>query len=146
VRDQLNVSGTGWIYAESDQPIVGLEIFGNVVSGGLAGLPAFLAKRDGLAFSHFDSSSEWWTGVALANPNSSAANVTLRAYDQSGSQVGSSVITLPANGQRAFQVRDQLNVSGTGWIYAESDQPIVGLEIFGNIHSGQITGVTGVLP
>ncbi len=146
VKDQLSVSGTGWIAVESDQLIFGLEIFGNIASGGLAGLAAFTTLRDNTVFSHFDTTADWWTGIALANPNSSSASVTLAAYDQSGTQTGSSTITLPANGQKAFQVKDQLGVSGTGWISAKSDQPIVGLEIFGNIHTGQITGVVGVLP
>jgi hypothetical protein len=60
--------------------------------------------------------------------------------------IGTSTITLPANGQKFFQVKDQLGVTGTGWINAISDQPIVGLELFGNVATGQITGMGGVLP
>ncbi len=143
----LSVSGTtGWIRVESDQPLVGLEILGSVTSGGLAGLVAATVVRNNLAFSHFDTTAAWWTEIALANPNDTSANVTLTAYNQSGTTIGSSPITLPANGQKFFQVKDQLSVSGTGWINAISDQPIVGLEIFGNIANGQITGMGGAFP
>jgi hypothetical protein len=130
----------------SDQFIVGLEIFGSVTSGGLAGLGAAVALRDNLAFSHFDSTAVWWTGIALANPNSSSAIVTLTGFNQSGAQIGSSTISLPANGQKAFQVGSQLGVSVTGWILISSSRPIVGLEIFGNVSTGQITGIGGVSP
>ena len=143
----LSVSGTtGWIRVEADQFIVGLEILGSITSGGLAGLVASNAVWNNLAFSHFDTTAAWWTGIALANPNDSSASITLTAYDQSGTGIGNSTITLPANGQMFFQVKDQMSVSGTGWINAISDQPIVGLEIFGNIATGQITGLGGVLP
>ena len=143
----LSVSGTiGWIRAEADQFIVGLEILGSVTSGGLAGLVASNAGWNNLAFSHFDTTAAWWTGIALANPNGTSANITLTAYDQSGTGIGTSTITLPANGQKFFQVKDQMGVSGTGWINAISDQPIVGLELFGNVATGQITGLGGVLP
>jgi hypothetical protein len=143
----LSVNGTaGWIRVESDQFIIGLEILGSVSSGGLAGLVAPTTVRNNLAFSHFDTTSAWWTEIALANPNATSASVTLTAYNQSGTPIGSSTITLPANGQKLFQVKDQLGVSGTGWIYAISDQPIVGLELFGDVASGQITGIGGVFP
>jgi len=143
----LNVSGTGWIEIVPDRRLIGLEIFGNITSGGLAGLNPYRLPSNILVFSHFDSTADWWTGIALANPNSSSASVTLTAFNQSGTQLGSSNITIPANGQKAFQVSDPtiLNVSGTGWIYVESDQPITGLEIFGNINTGQITGVPGAI-
>jgi hypothetical protein len=146
VKDQLGVSSTGWISISSDQPLIGLEILGSVTSGGLAGLVAPNAGRNNLAFSHFDTTAAWWTEIALANPNGVSANVTLTAYDQTGAWIGNSAITLPANGQNFFQVKDQLGVSGTGWIYVSSDQPIVGLELFGNVATGQITGIGGVLP
>jgi hypothetical protein len=146
VKDQLGVSSTGWISISSDQPLIGLEILGSVTSGGLAGLVAPNAGRNNLAFSHFDTTAAWWTEIALANPNGVSANVTLTAYDQTGAGIGNSAITLPANGQKFFQVKDQLGVSGTGWIYVSSDQPIVGLELFGNVATGQITGIGGVLP
>jgi hypothetical protein len=143
----LSVSGTtGWIRMEADQFIVGLEILGSVTSGGLAGLVAPNAGRNNLAFSHFDTTADWWTEIALANPNDSSASITLTAYDQSGTVIGTSTITLPANGQKFFQVKDQLGVTGTGWVNAISDQPIVGLELFGNVATGQITGILGVLP
>jgi hypothetical protein len=146
VKDQMGVSSTGWIYVSSDQPIVGLEILGSITSGGLAGLVAPNNVRHNLAFSHFDTTADWWTNMALANPNGASASVTLTAYDESGAGIGTSTITLPANGQKFFHVKDQLSVSGKGWINVNSDQPLVGLEIFGNVATGQITGVGGILP
>jgi hypothetical protein len=140
-KDQLGVSGTGWIQIVPDKQINGLEIFGNIASGSLAGLGLSRKPSSNFGFSHFDTTADWWTGIALANPHTTQAHVTLTAYNQSGTQIGSSTITLPANGQNAFQVNNQLGVSGTGWIRVVSDQPVVGLEIFGNIHTGQITGV-----
>ena len=145
VKDLLGVSSTGWISVHSDQLIVGLEILSTTTSGGLAGLTAPRTLQHSLSFSHFDTTAQWWTMAALANPSAVAATVTITAYNQQGVQIGTSTITLPPNGQQFFQVKDRLGVTGTGWINVTSDQPIVGLEIFGNVASGQITGVAGLL-
>ena len=140
-KDQLSVSGTGWIQIVPDKQLVGLEIFGDMASGSLAGLSSSRKPSSNFSFSHFDTTADWWTGIAFANPHSTQASVTLTAYNQSGAPIGSSTIILPANGQKSYMVKEQLGVSGKGWIRVESDQPIVGLEIFGDIHTGQITGV-----
>ena len=141
VADQLGISGTGWIQIVPDKQLTGLEIFGNITSGNLGSVSMSRDPSNKFGFSQFDTTAEWWTGIALANPHSSQAHVTLKAYNQSGAEIGGSTITIPANGQKVFQVADQLGVSGTGWIDVESDQPVAGLEIFGNINTGQITGV-----
>ena len=141
VGDQLGVSGKGWIKIVPDKQLTGIEIFGDIASGSLAGLNASRKASSKFSFSHFDTTGNWWTGIGLANPQSTAVNVTLTAYSPSGAPIGNSTISLPANGQTSFMVKDQLGVSGKGWISVESSQPIVGLELFGDNNTGQFTGV-----
>jgi hypothetical protein len=55
----------------------------------------------------FDSTDGIATGVALANGSASAANIPATIYDESGTQVGSGTVSLPANGQTAFVLGDR---------------------------------------
>ena len=52
------------------------------------------------------------TAVAVVNPSSSAANVTVTLYDESGNTIGNSLISLPPNGKMATTLRSLPGLSG----------------------------------
>jgi hypothetical protein len=52
------------------------------------------------------------TAVAVVNPSSSAANVTVTLYDESGKTIGNSLISLPPNGKMATTLRSLPGLSG----------------------------------
>ena len=52
------------------------------------------------------------TAVAVVNPSSTAANVTVTLYDESGNTIGNSLISLPPNGKTATTLRSLPGLSG----------------------------------
>ncbi|HUO28864.1 MAG TPA: hypothetical protein VMU80_06595 [Bryobacteraceae bacterium] len=52
------------------------------------------------------------TAVAVVNPSSTAANVTVTLYDNSGNTIGTSVIALPPNGKMAATLRSLPGLDG----------------------------------
>jgi hypothetical protein len=52
------------------------------------------------------------TAVAVVNPSSTAANVTVTLYDESGNTIGTSLISLPPNGKAATTLRSLPGLSG----------------------------------
>ena len=93
-----------------------------------------------LYFPHFDQGSEWWTGLTLANPGSSAASVTVKAFDMTGAPIGiPTTLSIPAGAQAPpALVSDLLGVSGTGWIRVTATQPIVGAMFIGRWHDASM--------
>jgi alpha-tubulin suppressor-like RCC1 family protein len=65
------------------------------------------------------------TGMAFANPNSTAANLTLTYYDASGNSVGSQALTIPANGNSSAYQGATGNSPNLTSAVIKSDQPIV---------------------
>ena len=74
----------------------------------------------------FDDTNSVLTGVAIENVSTQAANVNVIVRNDSGVQIGTGVVTLPASGETLFVLSDQFsftaNIRGT----AEFDTPIGG--------------------
>jgi len=137
---------SGWIKLTSTQPVTGLEIFGN--STGIAGLMAVSSPGMDLSFSHFASSQNWGTGIAIANPDDTQANVTLRAYNQAGNQMGvPEIFEIPAGGQATPKcVRNMFGgITGSGWIRLTASNPVVAIAIVRG-STGSIAGLTATGP
>lgn len=93
---------------------------------------------------HFASSSRWYTGVAVANPNPTDAHVTFTAYSDAGAQIGVASQTVPGHGKKSMLVSQLFtpSVSGNGWILVTSDVSVVAFDLYGDMISGGI----GALP
>ncbi|MEE2839595.1 MAG: hypothetical protein VYC91_03610 [Acidobacteriota bacterium] len=82
-----------------------------------------------------DASTDTFTGIALYNPNSSSAQITVRVFDREGMLVGEKSLSLSEN-ERISQLIEELipetaDLIG-GHIVVESTRPIVGQAFFGN--------------
>src|SRR5262249_45650726 len=80
----------------------GLAIFGyrgNGVLGWEAGVPGTVPARRGRIYTEVSGSAN--TGLAIANPNDSAATVSFFFTDTNGKDFGSGTTTIPAHGQIA---------------------------------------------
>jgi len=141
-------SDTGWIAADAASSLVsGLVLYGkdDPVKGGVAGLPGSVAASKKHVLAHFASDSTWWTGIAVANPNTlTPANVTLTAYDPQGQVLGTPWNwVVPANGKKSQLISGMLSgKTGTGWVKVESDVDVLAFDVYGN----QTTGALGALP
>src|SRR5262245_5035565 len=80
----------------------GVAIFGGRTNGVLVsetGVPATPALMGGRIYAEYAGAVS--TGLAIANPNDTPANITFFYTDASGADLGSGTTQIPANGQRA---------------------------------------------
>jgi hypothetical protein len=93
----------GWALAQSDQNLTGIAIYGLLDSSGNSisevGVPASLPLLSLSIFAQSGATTS--TGVALANPNSTAANVTLILRDANSSELSRISVVIPAMGHLA---------------------------------------------
>lgn len=76
-----------------------------------------------------------FTGLALFNPNSGIAAVTIRVFDKDGNLVGDTTLTLGVNERRSELVETLVSESAGllgGYIEVVSDQPLIAQQFFGN--------------
>ena len=76
-----------------------------------------------------------FTGLALFNPNSGVAAVTIRVFDKDGNLVGDTTLTLGVNERLSELVETLVPESAGllgGYIEVVSDQPLIAQEFFGN--------------
>ncbi len=74
--------------------------------------------------------SSRWTGVALANYNSSENNVKLDYYSTDGTLLGREFKSIPAYGQTSFATAT--DIGDEGWIMVSSTAPLTGLALIGD--------------
>ena len=137
---------SGWSHASSDLPVSGLLLYGDKTSSvqEMGGLPGCLTPKTTHYLAHFASNARWYTGVAVANPNPGQAQVSFAAYGDSGSLLGTALLTVPGHGKRSALVSTLFSpaISGTGWIKVTSDAPVVAFDLYSDVVSGGI----GALP
>lgn len=93
---------------------------------------------------HFDQGEEWWTGLTLANPGGSAADVVVEARDTAGRVLGARVLTVPAGAQAPPRLlSDLLGVRGTGWLRVTASAPLVGSLFIGRWLDGALDALAG---
>lgn len=95
-------------------------------------------------FSQVASAQDFFTGLALYNPNPSAAQVTVRVFDASERKKGERTIPLGPGTRSSGLVPDL--VPGTagvvgGYIAVESSLPVIGQQIFGESRLNQYSAV-----
>jgi len=126
------------------------------LKAGIAGLPASVEACRTHYLAHFASNSIWFTGIAVANPNSSTeAHVTVTAFSDTGTGIGTPVQwVVPPRGKKAQTFKNLFpGESGTGWILVESDIDVLAFNVYGNTINGGLAalpssqlGETLVLP
>jgi PKD repeat protein len=76
------------------------------------------------------SSVGFWTGLGISNGNNTrATDLQATVYSNTGSVLNTEVKNIPAHGQMAFPVAEQLEK--TGWIKVNSHEPLYGLAFLG---------------
>ncbi len=82
-----------------------------------------------------DPSEDYFTGLALFNPNALLANVTVQVFDRDGGLVGETTLSLGPNQRLSELVEVLIPATAAlirGYIVVESTQPIVSQVFFGN--------------
>jgi hypothetical protein len=125
---------SGWILVETNNGLVsGLLIYGDssAVPNRIAAVPAVPGSTQVL-LGNFFSDASWWTGIALVNPTQGLpAHVTLSAYAQDGALISTENEVIPSLSKSLGLVNNLFALGGetTGWVEANADVPVVGLEI-----------------
>ena len=150
-----NRGGVSLISAGGSQPTVGsgriqltinqansapaaLAIFGSRQNGVLvseATVPSSTPIQSGRIYAEVSGAVD--TGLAIANPNSTPANVSFYFTDQNGTNFGSGTTTIPANGQIAKFLREAPfhgGVSVNGTFTFTSDVPVAAVALRGLIN------------
>ncbi|MFB3903338.1 MAG: matrixin family metalloprotease [Acidobacteriota bacterium] len=135
----------GSLVVEADGPgVIGDVVFGDPQTANYAAalpLQAVLFTR--AIFSQVangklgaDPSTDAFTGIALFNPNTQDAEVTVRVFDRTGNQVGNPQTITLGSRERISDLVENL-IPGTsnliqGYISVDSTRPLVAQQLFGN--------------
>jgi PKD repeat protein len=159
-KGKIYISNQRYFVAAGDAQIQGyLEITssgprlaGSVVFGDpdrnqfAASLPLVSTPRSTMVFSQVVSDSNYFTGLAILNPNGSPANASIEVYDPSGNRVASKIEIIPA-GRRSsglltdyFPILKDQNISG-GYIKVTSDRNVASFALFGTTNLSVIAAV-----
>jgi hypothetical protein len=130
------VNGVGSLRVEADGPgIIGNVLFGDPATLKFAAsCPLQSRGSTRTVFSHVANGFNYFTGVALLNPNAQTASVTLDVFTESGAKTGSTVLTLGARERISKLLTELLPVSAGqmgGYYMLTSNVPIIAQELFG---------------
>ncbi len=99
-----------------------------------------------LVFGHVASNKELFTGLALVNPNDSAARAVIQVFDKQGNQIAAKIEDLPANGRKAallteyFPALAGADVS-SGYITVDSNFRLTGIALFGTNNLSALSSI-----
>ena len=145
VRNLLGLTDpvlNGWVRVTGVLPITGFVAYADTLAGGAAIVPAAQPEpQTELLFAHIADLPPWWTGLALLNTGSRAANIEIFALAPDGSliggadNVGTARFALPAGAKTAKLLsqwipQTQIRTSDGGFVYVRSDVPVFGIELF----------------
>ena len=105
--------------------IGGFAIFKYTVTGQEAVVPLETRKAASYVLA-FDNTNAVVTGVALANVGAQAANIPVVIRDDTGKQIGTDTITLPAQGHTSFLLATKYTFSQSKRGTVEFDTPAAG--------------------
>ncbi len=129
---------SGYVEIVSDGVrLAGSTVFGDINRETFASALALISElKTSVLFSHVASNDLFFTGIAILNPNSSVARVTLELLDASGKAVDETVLLIPAGNKRArllpqyfgsLKGKDQTS----GYVRLTSDLPVASFSLFG---------------
>jgi hypothetical protein len=125
----------GWALVQSDQNLTGIAIYGLLDGSGNSvsevGVPASLPLLSISIFAQSGATTS--TGVALANPNNTAASVTLILRDVNSSELSRISVVIPAMGHLARYANELLTGIPPGEFEGKIDvistQPLAGVTL-----------------
>jgi hypothetical protein len=129
---------SGYLVVVSDGPgIAGSVVFeGSALSKFKTALPLVSQLDVSLVFSDVVSNTNYFTGMALLNPNNDDAIVTIELYRADGSLYTSASLTIPAH-QRISEVLTQMfpdtatQSINSGYIRVSANRGVAGFSVFG---------------
>lgn len=127
-------------------------ITGSIQFGDSAGaqfqatLPLVSSAYSETTYAHVAQDSTYFTGVAIINRNSSAANVTISIFNSSGVQVGTGRRTIVPNGRISellSQIDPNLAPITGGYFKVTSDRAVLSFGVFGTKTLSVLAAIPG---
>jgi hypothetical protein len=97
-------------------------------------LPLIPVGRTEALFSQVAQNETYFTGVAVINPSSDAAQVSFAVFDSNGTQVGSAARTIPSRGRLSKllpELFSALPAMSSGYFRVSSNLPAISFAVFG---------------
>lgn len=139
-------SGSAYLQVSANQKLIGYDLFRTTDNRVITGVKAAATGLRTFYFSHVAANSTWWTGLVLVNRAARSASVTMTAYDQNGTSLGTAQnFTAIGGGAKKVDVvenffSDGSLPTGTAWLKVEASQLLVGFELFGTKNFSQLAG------
>lgn len=116
-------AGSAWLKVESDQDLVGYELFGSATGTAddfFAGLQGNYTSNQVLDYGHFQASNSEWIGYVAVNVGTEAAGVTFHLMDASGAELAQATVANVAPNEKITRLGADLfpNQSGGAWVRA----------------------------
>ncbi|MBN2808979.1 MAG: hypothetical protein JXR80_05755, partial [Deltaproteobacteria bacterium] len=144
---QLPAGSEGWIKVSSTEPLQGLALVGQSSPESMFDMDLKTELFTQLKLPHLAANSSSWSSMLmLCNPNSSAAAITLKAYNGSGVNYATKQdVQVPAYGslqENLFTLFSGQELSGTMLI--ESTQPITAFLLYDSQETTWRAGLSAV--
>ncbi|MBN2469057.1 MAG: hypothetical protein JXD19_13025 [Deltaproteobacteria bacterium] len=124
--------GTAWFQISASSPITGFELFGTNNGMQMDGYTGVGINVKNGVFAKVDDMG--WTGIAFVNIEDSPAAVSLMAYDDRGTLIGSRNLNLNPH-QKIVGLSSNLfyeNINAATYIKFASDKDVVGFQLNGS--------------
>jgi hypothetical protein len=137
----------GWIRVAGAGRLAGVAAYQDSAAGSLAIVPSQSSGSAQFLFGHIASASPWYTGIALLNNTTTAANVEIYALNSAGTLIGGGSFSIAANTRRTSllsQFVPQVVADG-GWVFVRTTNnvPLLGFELFGHAIVPVLANVQG---
>ncbi|MBS1241195.1 MAG: hypothetical protein H6R40_622, partial [Gemmatimonadetes bacterium] len=136
-----------YVIMQSDQPLIGFELFGGQSAPIMAGINADSVTSKTLFFNHIQLNEDEWTGVTMINYGSGIASVTVYGYDDGGALVATGATSLAPRQKWVRFVQDLFGgtvPSTLSHLRVESDQPLSGFVLVGDNTLARLDGLPAV--
>jgi len=125
-------NGTAWVEVESDQELVGYDLFGSSTTSNndfFAGIQGAYTASATLVFPHFLATDVSWLGLVAVNTSALPADLRLQAYSSSGEFLEESVLRdVPGKGKETHLVANLFPnpevQRKAAWVLAIGAEPI----------------------
>ncbi|MBI4481476.1 MAG: matrixin family metalloprotease [Acidobacteria bacterium] len=129
----VNLATAGHVEVQSSVGLAGNEMFGNNVRRGSLNSISVAAAATNLFSPQLVSGTVgFFTQIDVTNAGSSPATLTLRAFNQNGTPLGTFGPTTLNPRAKLSRKGTELGFTGTGWLKAESTAPVIGSVSFGD--------------
>ena len=136
-----------YITMESDQNIIGFELFGGNTWQILAGFSVDGITSNSLYFNHIRVNDDEWTGISMINMGDSTAAVNLSAYDETGTLLAQNSLSIDPKAKKVDVVENLFGGTlpvGVSHVAVESSQPLAGFELVGDKAQTHLGGMAAI--